>query len=457
MRVLKEYKPLYFDDYMTADCFGGRAGARSHSITQHALHEVLHSTSPVRAFFLREVHATIHASMWQDFKDRIGEYEEEHDVDLSNYLEWTDNKNGENYCVNKITGWSITTKGFKVSSGNQTASLKSLAGATHVYIDEADEVAKSEFLKLKLSLRKKGANIKIVRAFNPPHKDHWIWGDFNLTKISHEELLGIVSNTSSIDKTTLKEIIARNNKTYFKATPIGDRHISISTNHLNNYLNLNKDAVSVYDEILLEDFHYYVITIIGLIPNDAGDIVYYEYDKNKYHSDRIVSQNDILHVGMDFNVTNMSAVVHVVDSEKTIAVAELTKIFDTHQMCAALADRFSGHKIIVYPDASGGNRSTSSGKSDIDIIKESKFQVISDNKNPPVRDRINTMNSKFRKGEYLVNRFTCPEYSESLTKLKYKGGEPDKSSGLDHITDAGGYFIHKQFNKPRKVKASFSY
>src|SRR5690606_4477382 len=136
--------------------------------TQHALYEVLHSQTPIRAFFLREVHSTIYSSMWADLKDRIAEYEEIHEVDLSDILEWSDNKSGENHCRNKMTGSTITTKGFKVSSGNQTANLKSLAGSTHVYIDEADEVSKEDFLKLKLSLRKKGAKLKIIRAFNPP-------------------------------------------------------------------------------------------------------------------------------------------------------------------------------------------------------------------------------------------------------------------------------------------------
>lgn len=457
MNVLKELHPLYFDDYLTADLFGGRAGARSYGWSQHALHSVLHSDTSVRAFFLREVHATIYASSWQDFKDRIAEFADQHGDWIHSFLEYTDNKNGENYCVNNINGHSITTKGFKVTNKNQTANLKSLAGATHIYIEEADEVSKSDYLKLKLSLRKKGANIKIIRAFNPPHKDHWIWEDYELTKVSEAELLKMVLETSSLDPVTLKAIVKANNKTYFTAKPKKNRHISIFTNHTNNYENLNPDAISVYDEILIEDFHYYVITILGLIPNEAGDIVYYEYDKTRCHTKEELTDKDVLHIGMDFNIGNMSAVIHKVSGDMIYAVAEITKMFDTHQMCSVIKEKYSGHKIVVYPDASGGNRSTSSGKSDIDIIQSFGFQVQSNKQNPSVRDRINVVNSQFRKGSYKVNRFNCPEYSESLEKLKYKKGEPDKSSGFDHIPDAAGYFVHKQFSAPKKVKATFSY
>lgn len=453
MNVLKEYEPLYFDDYLTADCQGGRAGARSYSITQHALHEVLHSKTPVRAFFLREVHATIYSSVWADFKDRISEYEEMHGVDLSSILTWTDNKSGENTCVNNITGWSITTKGFKVSSGNQTANLKSLAAATHVYIEEADEVSKSEFLKLKLSLRKQGVDLKIIRAFNPPPKDHWIWGDYVLTKVSDEDIVQMILRASDLDEKTIRALVSKNNKPYYKARVASSRHIMINTNFVNNFKNLNPDAVAEYDKIIVDDIHYYITTMMGLIPNDGGDVVYYEYDKEKHHTDRVVHPGDILHIGMDFNITNMSAVVHVVDGEKAFAVFEFTSVFDTEQMCRIINETFPNHKVIVYPDASGAARKTSSGISDFDLLKRAKFQVISDSTNPPVRDRINTVNSNFRTSKYYVNRFTCSNYSESLIKLKYKGGEPDKKSGYDHVTDSAGYFISKQMGSVRKISA----
>ena len=454
MNVLKEMKPMYFDDYLICDLFGGRAGARSYSMTQYGLYGIEHSTTPFRAFFLREVHSTIYSSMWQDFKDRISEYEEMHQTTVN--TEYSDNKNGENHAINRATGNTITTKGFRVSSGTHTANLKSLAAATHIFIDEADEVSKEDFLKLRLSLRKKGVDLKIIRAFNPPHKDHWIWGDYELEKVTNEELLQMLVRTSSIPTWELEQMANRNTKTYFKAKPKAFKHIAINTNHINNWENLNPDAVIFYDETLRDDFHYYVVNILGLIPNEAGDIVYYEYDRFSSHTDRTIKTGDVLHVGMDFNVTNMSAVVHVVDDDVAHAVEEAVKIFDTHQMCSVLKERFPGHRIIIYPDASGRNRHSNSGKSDFDTIREHGFEILVDTQNPPVRDRINIVNNQFRKKKYLVNRYNCPSYSEALRKLKYKGGEPDKSSGYDHQTDAGGYFVHNQFNKPKPMKATFS-
>ena len=56
------------------------------------------------------------------------------------------------------------------------------------------------------------------------------------------------------------------------------------------------------------------------------------------------------------------------------------------------------------------------------------------------------------KRTYLVNTRKCPEYTEALERMPYdKNNQPDKTSGFDHITDAGGYFISYEYtlrNRP---------
>lgn len=456
MNVLEEYKPLYFSNYYQADCWGGRAGARSYSISQEALYELLHNAD-FRGFLIREVHASIYASMWQDLKDRIEEYEDMHNIDLSGTIEISDNKNGENYARNKITGASLTTKGFKASSGSQTANLKSLAGATHIYIDECEEVSEDPYRKLKLSLRKKGVTIKIIRAFNPPFAGHWIWKDYDLTKVTQDELTKMVLASTWRAYDEIRHLLDSNSKTYFTATIKPERakvgYISINTNFVNNYQNLNPVIFEEFDKILFDDFHYYCVHVLGLIPNEEGDTVYHDYSIVENHTERTVKPGDTLHIGMDFNITKMSAVVHVTEGDLKFAVDEFSNVYDTYTMCQEIKQRFPGYKIIVYPDASGQNRNTS-GASDVDIIKGFGFTVRTPKKNGFVRDRINLVNTAFRSKKYFVNSHKCPVYSEALQKLKFKKGEPDKASGFDHIVDAGGYFIT---NLPKLITGSSSH
>lgn len=189
----------------------------------------------------------------------------------------------------------------------------------------------------------------------------------------------------------------------------------------------------------------------GEFVNLTAGTVYHTFDREKNHSTRVIQDKDVLHIGMDFNVTNMSAVVHVVDGTTLIAVDEITKAFDTADMINLIKSRFAGHRVVVYPDASGSSRKTNSSDTDIKLLKKARFTVRKPSKNPSVRDRVTNMNTMFcdatGKRRYLVNTNNCPEYTEALEQLPYKNGEPDKTSGFDHVTEAGGYCAWQQSTK----------
>lgn len=191
----------------------------------------------------------------------------------------------------------------------------------------------------------------------------------------------------------------------------------------------------------------------GEFVNLTSGTVYYKFDRNTNNSKRIANNTDTLYVGVDFNIGNMSCLIHVVD-QIPIAVDEITKAYDTDQICKILRQKYPNNRIIVYPDASGKNRKTNATITDIEILKQAGFMVRAKNSNPPVDDRIKNMNRMFCDGNgkvnYLVNTIKCPEYTEALERMAYdKNGQPDKSSGFDHITDAGGYFIYYEY--PLKI------
>lgn len=192
----------------------------------------------------------------------------------------------------------------------------------------------------------------------------------------------------------------------------------------------------------------------GEFVNLTSGTIYYKFDRIQNNSNRIATGHETLYVGIDFNVGNMSAVIHVVDNTP-IAVDEITGGQDTEDVCNILKQRYPTNRIIVYPDSSGKNRSTNADETDIQILKKAGFMTKYKNTNPLVSDRIKNMNRMFLNGQgivgYKVNTVKCPEYTEALEKMAYdKNGNPDKSSGFDHLTDAGGYFI--SFEYPIKEK-----
>lgn len=196
----------------------------------------------------------------------------------------------------------------------------------------------------------------------------------------------------------------------------------------------------------------------GEFVNLVAGSVYPEFDRALNASAERIQPGEALHVGMDFNVGKMSAVVHVLRGDDPHAVKEYTGVLDTPAMCALLKREYEGHRILVYPDASGASRkSNNASESDIALLKAAGFGVRVNPANPRVKDRVLAVNKLIHSEgvrRYRVNPEGCPELVESLEKQAYdKHGEPDKAAGLDHVVDAAGYFVAYRYpiRKPATV------
>lgn len=183
-------------------------------------------------------------------------------------------------------------------------------------------------------------------------------------------------------------------------------------------------------------------------------VIYYNFDRqyNLLATDSVSNQ---LLIGMDFNVTPMSAVVmqrtnlglHVID-EIVIYGS------NTEEMAEEIRRRYPHQTIIVYPDPAGAQRKTSAGgRTDITILQQAGFQVKYRNSHPPVRDRINAVNALLLNADgdrRLTIDPKCKRTIESLEKQTYKTDTliPNKDDGYDHMNDALGYCV--EFTYPIK-------
>lgn len=208
-----------------------------------------------------------------------------------------------------------------------------------------------------------------------------------------------------------------------------------SNPHLpDSYIQSLKD---VYPENLLAAY------IEGQFVNLTSGTVYNAYNRITHRSAETVQEKEPLRIGMDFNVTNMSAVVYVMRGKEWHAVDELKGIYDTPSMINTIKERYPEHNIRIYPDASGKSRKTvNASTSDISLLEQAKFTVYANKSNPLVKDRVLSTNKAFSSGLLKINDTMCPEYSRCMEQLAYdKNGEPDKSSNIDHLPDAGTYPI----------------
>lgn len=191
----------------------------------------------------------------------------------------------------------------------------------------------------------------------------------------------------------------------------------------------------------------------GEFTNLSSGSVYPNFDRRQSHSDAVQEDNEPLHVGMDFNVLNMTAEISVIRDGMPVTVDELTGVRDTPTMAKMLRERYRdrGHAVTVYPDASGQNTSSkNASESDFSILKQSGFVVRVGSTNPAVRDRVLAVNAMLLNdaGErrWKINTDRCPVLTESLEQQAYdSNGDPDKTTGHDHPNDAVGYFITDRY------------
>jgi uncharacterized iron-regulated protein len=87
------------------------------------------------------------------------------------------------------------------------------------------------------------------------------------------------------------------------------------------------------------------------------------------------------------------------------------------------------------------------------MLRSAGFQVLANSINPRVRDRVAAMNAMIHNQgvrRLFVNSNDCPSLAEALEQQAWdKNGEPDKTSGHDHVNDAIGYLVAYRFSVAR--------
>lgn len=217
---------------------------------------------------------------------------------------------------------------------------------------------------------------------------------------------------------------------------------------MENAANLPPDYIpnlqSTYSSSLLAAY------LDGQFVNLASGTVYAEFDRALNASTETIKPDEPLHIGMDFNVGQMAAVVLVLREGDPHAVEEFTGLLDTPAMIAAIKARYPGRKPYIYPDASGqARKSNNASESDLSLLRSAGFTVLANPSNPAVKDRVLSVNQMIHnqgQRRLRVNIDGCPGLVEGFEKQAYsKTGEPDKTAGLDHLIDACGYFVSHKF------------
>ena len=184
--------------------------------------------------------------------------------------------------------------------------------------------------------------------------------------------------------------------------------------------------------------------------------VYHFFDRNKHHTQRVITDTDIIHSCIDFNIGGCCSVGFIIENNNPIVVDEFVS-HDTQDYINRLT-RYKNNKVIVYPDASGKANKTNSSQSDISMIAQAGYQLQYNPSNPAVRDRINSVNGLLSHHRLLINTDKCPNTTNALETQGYNdNGEPEKFNShpaIDDWNDALGYGLCYKFPIIRPMQTS---
>ena len=413
------FKPVFFSKARYKHLWGGRGRGGSHTGTDYFLHKL---TQPeyFRGCFLRAVFGDIAGSLFQDFKDRLQYQLDQPDCPvLESDFVINETKKTIYY---KPTGNSIISKGFKKSSGNSSAKLKSIAGITHVLIEEAEEVESDDFNKLDDSIRtNKIEDIEIILLFNPPGKNHWIikrW--YNLQP-------AVDKNGNIIEQ-------------WYQASPKSDPDLlSIHTTYLDNLVNVNKKTISKYinygdPSSPTYNLEFYYRDVCGLISEGAKGRIYKnckpctrkEYDELPYEE----------FFGLDFGFNpHPAAVCGIKRHNNTIWTRQI--VYETELSNQQMAQRLRDAGIRYQPIYAD----SAEEKSIVELETErlNMFRAV---KGP---DSVDFGIKKLQQMEWYITEDSVDFWYENQ-EYKYQLNPEGESTGVpikknDHLKDAARYGV----------------
>lgn len=269
--------------YRYLSYLGGAGSGKSVFLTQRTVLRVLREPGH-RILVVRKVASTLRNSVYRLFKDVIGDW------GLSHLFTFSDSYLNIR-CVN---GSEIIFVGL-----DNAEKLKSVAGITSIWCEEATELGEKDFNQLDLRLRGQGEHHKeVCLSFNPISETHWL------------------------------------KKRFYDV--VKDDVFTLTTTYKDNRF-LDDHYVEVLEGLKDSDPVYYAVYCLAQW-GSTGNLVWNNYKVKDFPLD----QFDALYAGLDFGFNDPSAflVIGVKDSELYIC----KEFYQTHLTNRELMDRLAVYR-----------------------------------------------------------------------------------------------------------------
>jgi phage terminase large subunit len=191
--------------------YGGAGSGKSVFITQKILIKAL--TDMRKVLIMRKVGSTIKDSCWQLVIDTLSQF---HLLSLSNI-------NKSTFTIELPNGSILLFKGM-----DDSEKIKSIAGITDIWVEEATEFTEDDIDQLNLRLRAKTTGLQMFFSFNPVSKANWVFKRWFRKD-------AVIADDTVIHQSTYKdnkflpdeyvqtiEKMAKTNATYYRIYALGE-------------------------------------------------------------------------------------------------------------------------------------------------------------------------------------------------------------------------------------------
>ena len=168
-------------------------------------------------------------------------------------------------------------------------------------------------------------------------------------------------------------------------------------------------------------------------------------------------------IGLDFNVDYMSAVLANVYGDGTVHYVDeiRQRNSSTEMICKEMKDKWPKANDI-FPDPAGSARSTTSHRSDHQILKDHGYSVYARKAHPSHRDRLNALNRKLKDANGKIKMTVDPKCTYLIKDLEQvqrdrKGGIDKTNIELTHSLDACSYLIEYKWPIVQRIATSIQW
>ena len=193
----------------------------------------------------------------------------------------------------------------------------------------------------------------------------------------------------------------------------------------------------------------------------TGNRAAYNFDRQD-HCTKTNDLSNYLWWGVDFNVDFMTAVLACQFTDGTIHFYNEIRLKNSNTEELAIEMKKIAPNVECYPDPAGKARSTTSRRSDHQILRDHGFLIRAKKSHPSHIDRLNALNRKLKDAEGKIGMTVDPSCTYLVKDLEQcqrdkRGGLAKDNMELTHALDACSYAISYKFPIRRMIGRAISW